>query len=139
MTFQEASDALPHGFHDAEIENLTLDYKGRTLSLLMKVLVGAPGTVDQEELAYLGVRVNELYFCSIDPPDPNYPFQPDGSAIQVSGDAGLFNSKAEVAELASKFPAGIEFYRFFVEQWNSFICIAGSNVEISCGSGPNGG
>jgi hypothetical protein len=76
MTLRDVADTLPNGFHDSKIESLSVDYKTGTLSLSMRVLIGTPGMPDQEDYGPAQLRVNLLLFCSIQPPDPNYPHAP---------------------------------------------------------------
>lgn len=129
MTFKEAEQSLPNGFHDAEIEKLSLDYRSGTLSISMRLWVGAMGTPNQEEYRCAELRVNKLVWCSIQPPDPTYPFAPNGDPLNVQGDDGLSHCE-ELTPLVRQLPAGVSFYRFFFEEWNSFICIAGSDVKL---------
>ena len=129
MTLKEVEQSLPNGFHDAEIEKLSLDYGSGTLSMSMKIWVGTMGTVDQEEYRSAEMRVNKLAWCSIQPPDPTYPFALNGNPLNVQGDDGLGHCE-ELTPLVRQLPVGVSFYRFFVEEWNSFICIAGSDVKL---------
>ena len=133
MTFGEIEKKLPNGFHDAKIEHISLDYLRGTLLMKMRLLIGTPGGGDQDEYGSAEMKVNGLYFCSIEPPDPTYPFRPNGQLLGVSGD-GSGGSSPEVRELAQSLPADASYYRFFVEQWNSFIYIAASDVQISLGT-----
>jgi hypothetical protein len=115
-----------------KIEGLSVDYKTGALSLSMRVLIGTPDMPDQEDYGPAQLRVNRLLFCSIQPPDANYPYAPDGRALNVQGDDGIEDS-LELKVLAGRLPPGVSLYRFFVEEWNSFIYIAGSEIEISPG------
>src|SRR5580700_3556879 len=129
MTFEEAEAQCPNGFHDAEIEGFAVDYRAGTLSLSMKLLSGTPGMPDHEDYCAATLRVNRLVFFAIEPPDPRYPFIPDGDSLGIDGAKGLGNS-GEMAALAARFPAEVSCYRFFVEPWNSFIYVAGSDIEL---------
>ena len=50
--------------------------------------------------------------------------------MNVSGDSPK-ESAPEVEKVSSQFPEGTKWYRFFVEEWNSFINIAARDVGIS--------
>ena len=132
MTFKEVEHTLPNGFHDAKIERISLDYSAGTLQIAMRILIGTPGQPDQDEYGPAELRVGGLYFCFIEPPDPTYPFKPNGKPLSVSGDDG---ASGEIGFL-QKLPAGVSCYRFFVDQWNSFIYIAASDVQISSSGVP---
>jgi hypothetical protein len=130
MTFEEAEKSAPNGFHDAKIDALHVDYKTGCLSLSMRLWIGTLGTPDAEEYSPAELRVNRLLFYSIEPPDPSYPFVPDGDSLDVSGADGL-GDLAVKADLIAGLPSDVSLYRFFVEQWNSFIYIAGSDIQLS--------
>ena len=130
MTFREIEQTLPNGFHDAKIVRISLDYPAGTLVMNMRVLIGTPGEPDQDEYGPAEVSVTGLYLCSIEPPDPKYPFRLTGKPLGVSGDSSG-NSSPEISNLMRKLPPSASCYRFFVEQWNSFIYVAGSDVQIS--------
>jgi hypothetical protein len=132
MTFQEAEALTPNGFHDAEIDTLHVDYRTGTLSLSMRLWTGTLGTPNQEEYSSAELRVQGLLFCAIDPPDPRYPFPPDGDSLGVDGAHGPGDLAAK-ADLIARLPPEISLYRFFVEQWNSFIYVAGGDVQLSVG------
>jgi len=130
MTFKDAEAQAPNGFHDAKIDALSLDFRLGALTLSMRILVGTPGSPDEEKYGAAELRVNRLLFCAMEPPDPRYPFVPDGDSLGVSGADGL-GDLASKADLVARLPPEASLYRFFVEQWNSFIYIAGSNIQLS--------
>lgn len=130
MNFREIEQSLPNGFHDAKIERISLDYLSGSLLMNMRILTGTPGEPNQDEYGPAEVKASGLYFCSIESPDPNYPFRPSGHPLGVSGD-NSGKSSSEISDLVSKLPPGTSCYRFFVEQWNSFIYVAASDVRIS--------
>ena len=134
MTFKEAEAFAPNGFHDAKIDALHLDYKTGALSLSMRLLCGSPGMADQEDYCRAELRVGRLLFCAIDPPDPRYPFAPDHEPLGVSGADGLGDLAAN-SDLITRLPSDASLYRFFVEQWNSFIYIAGHDIRLSLNTG----
>jgi hypothetical protein len=130
MNFREIEKTLPNGFHDAKIERILLDYVAGTLLINMRILVGTPGDQDQDEYGPAEVKVNGLYFCFLEPPSPNYPFKPNGKPLGVSGDSSG-NASPEIINLLHKLPPDASCYRFFVEQWNSFIYVGAAEVQIS--------
>ncbi len=133
MTLDELDRSLPNGFHDAEIFSVALDYKAGTAKFHLSLLVGWPEDPDPERQAYqeATLLVTGLCFCSIDPPDPTYPFLPDGKPILVSGDPAERDCLPSLPNLTTKVPDGTWFYRFFVDDWNAFIHIAGRNAEVT--------
>jgi hypothetical protein len=130
MTFKELEHSLPNGFHDAKIERISVDYTAGTLRIAMRILIGTPGEPDQDRYGPAELTVAGLYICSIEPPDPTYPFKPNGKLLGVSGD-DCENESSGVVKVLRELPKGVSCYRFFVDQWNSFIYIAASDVQIS--------
>ena len=133
MTLDELDHELPNGFHDADILSLELDYVAATAKLHLSLLVGWPEDPDPESQAYQEaiLVVTGLCFCSIDPPSPTYPFLPDGKPINVSGHPAKPDDFPSLPDLAAILPSGTWCYRWFVNDWNSFIYIAGRNAEIT--------
>jgi hypothetical protein len=107
MTFEEAEDGLPNGFHDAQIERISLDYLAGTLQIAMRILIGTPGEPNQDEYGPAELRVSGLYFCSIEPPYPTYPFKPNGEPFGVSGDAATNGPSAIINVFADASHRGL--------------------------------
>ena len=133
VTLEELDHNLPNGFHDAEIFSFELDYAAGTARFRMNLLVGWPDDPEPERQAYQEATlvVNGLCFCSIDPPSSTYPFLPDGKPICVSGDPAKSDHLSSLPDLAAKFPSETWCYRFFVDDWNAFIYIAGREAELT--------
>ena len=131
MTFGQLDQELPNGFHDAEVHSITLDYFSGTVTLDVDFWVGDLDSPNREDHRRGMLTATGLLFCSIEPPDPSYPFLPDGAPITVSGDSADSDTFPALAGLSHRFPAGSSCYRFFVNGWNSFIYIAATDVQIS--------
>jgi hypothetical protein len=130
MDLEKLDNELPNGFHDAELHDIRIDYKNGSLVLRMALDLGNPKDQKRESYRTGAVRVSGLYFCSIDPPDPNYPYVPDGTPLTVSGDPANADTFPELKELSPTLPPGVSCFRFFVHEWNSFINIAASGAEV---------
>jgi|HubBroStandDraft_6_1064221.scaffolds.fasta_scaffold188665_2 hypothetical protein len=144
MTLEELESVVPNGFHDARLVRLTLDYLDRTATLHMQLFVGTPESEDPEEYKAPIVRLTGLCFFSIDLPDPNEQFVPDGSPVSVSGysedSTGLLKPNESIVAidtLMKNCPLGASSYRFYSYDWNSFIHIActDANLEWNPASG----
>lgn len=131
MTFEELDQASPNGFHDAEIYSIAIDYGAAAVTLDMNFWIGDLEGSNREECRRGIVKVTGLIFCSIDPPDPAYPFLTDGSPVTVSGDSARSDTCPALAMLLSGFPLGVFCFRFFVNNWNAFIHIAAKDVLIA--------
>jgi len=138
LLFEKLDNELPNGFHDAQLIKLVLDYATRLAILEMRILTGTPHGADSEEYRTAKLLVTGLCFCIIESPDTVYPFVPDGSGVSISGypeDSRPAEKPNEslpmIKALLAKCPVGAWSYRFFSRDWNSFIHIAGTNVELS--------
>jgi len=133
MTFTDIDEALPNGFHDATILHFSLDAEANTLTMRMSVWVGTPE--DLERYGSIEVIAKYVPVFFIEPPDPSYPFQVDGNGLAVSGDSpeiGVSQFISEDAEkVLSKLPSDNGSYRFFLENWNSFLYLAAQDVSFS--------
>ncbi len=132
MTLDELDHNLPNGFHDAEISSLELDYVAGIAKFQLSLLVGGPDGPEAMGDTYRRaiLTITGLCFCSIGHPYPTYPFLPNGKPICVSGDPARPDHLPTLSDLAAKFPAGTWCYRFFVQDWNAFIHIAGRDAEV---------
>lgn len=133
VTLEELEDALPNGFHDAEIFSFELDYVAGVAKFHLNLLVGWPNDPEPESQAYQEATlvVEGLCFCSIDPPYATYPFLPSGKPILVTGAKAKDNAPPFVPDLVAKLPAGTWCYYFFVDDWNACINIAGRNAVVT--------
>jgi hypothetical protein len=131
MTFEELDKLLPNGFHDAQIHDLKIDYMIGSAVIRMTFDFGSPKGPKPEDYRTGELRVSGLFFLTIDPPDPSYPYVPDGCALNVSGDPAKMDTFPALETLAQTFPPGVSCYRFFVNEWNSFINIAAKDVQVS--------
>jgi hypothetical protein len=133
LTLNELDEALPNGFHDAEIFSFELDYVAAVAKFRLNLLVGWSDDPEPERQAYQEATlvVSGVCFFSIDPPSPTYPFLPDGKPICVSGDPAKPDHLASLPGLAAKLPHDTWCYRFFVHDWNAFIHIAGREAVVT--------
>lgn len=133
MTLDELVQTLPNGFHDMQVCSVELDYLAGTAKLNVQLLVGWPQDPEPERQEYQGavLTINGLCFWSMDPPDPSYPFLPDGEPIMASGYSAKLDDLPSLAKLSAKFPAGVWIYDLFVQDWNAYIRFAARDAEVS--------
>ena len=131
MTFEELDQELPNGFHDSKIRAISADFVGRSIQLKMDLLTGLPDTANPEEYRAGTLAVISPHLFFLEPPDPRYPFIPDGTALNVDGDSVRVGQSAEVDRLLPVLPENATVYRFFLEEWNSFLYLAGASVAFS--------
>ncbi|HET9802232.1 MAG TPA: hypothetical protein VFP96_03245 [Candidatus Acidoferrum sp.] len=131
MTFEELQRRLPNGFHDAAIRSISLDFTGQSIVIGMDLYAGVPGDQDPERYRPGTLRVASPYLFFMEAPDPRYRFVPNGSPINVDGDFVKAGQSAEVDRLLPVLPQNATAYRFFLEEWNSFVYLAGGDVTFS--------
>lgn len=133
MTLDELDQKLPNGFHDAHIFSIELDYATGTAKLHLSLWVGSldDPSPERDEYHEANLIVTGLCFCSIDPPSPSYPFLPDGSPVDASGDPAKPDHLPSLPDLSAKCPSGTWYYRFFISDWNAFIHIAARDAEVT--------
>ena len=131
MTFEELEQTLPNGFHDARILALSLDNLDRTLTIKLSLHVSVEGDGDRERyrIASLGAHSVCLFF--MESPDPNYHFLFDGRGIAASGASVALGQDSLIDPLLRKLPPGVTAYRFFLDDWNSFLYLAANDVSLS--------
>ena len=135
MTFEELDNALPNGFHDAKMREISLDLISPLITIKMDLLVGLPNTPDPD--AYRQGTINVVAPCLfvVDPPDPDYPFAPDGLPVNVSGWIVRSGENAKLDVLLKRLPPETTVFGFFLDDWNSYTYIAGARVEFSWDDG----
>ena len=135
MTFEEIDQKLPNGFHDGQIRSISMDFVSISLVLEMELHFGEATDPDPERYRPGTLKVISPCLFFIEPPDPRYPFVPDGSALNVDGDSVRNGQSAEVDRLLPVLPQNATIYRFFLEEWNSFLYLGGANAEFSWDDG----
>jgi hypothetical protein len=102
-----------------------------SLALEMELHAGEPHDPEPERYRRGTLRVTSPCLFFVEPPDPRYPFVPDGSPLNVDGDPVTIGQNSGLDRLLPVLPQNASIYRFFLEEWNSFIYLEGGNVEFS--------
>ena len=131
MTFEEIDQELPNGFHDGKIRSISIDFVNTSLAIGMELHVGERNDPDPERYRLGTLRVTSPCLFFIEAPDARYPFIPHGSPLNVDGDSVSIGQSPEVDRLLPVLPAKAIVYRFFLEEWNSFLYLGGARVELS--------
>jgi hypothetical protein len=135
MTFEEVERKLPNGFHDAKIRSISADFINRSITLGMDLHAGTPADPDPERYRPGTLSIASLCLFFIEPPDPRYPFVSKGSPLNVDGDSVKVGQSPQVDRLLPILPANVSVYRFFLEEWNSFLYLGGDSVLFSWDAG----
>lgn len=132
MQLEQLANSLPNGFHDAELEGVSIDYVSREATLRMQLLVGDPDAQSEAAReAYRGaeLQLSGLLYLVIEAPDSKYKYA-ERRALRI--DAGRADEKSApkppipLADL----PAGVSAYWFFVDDWNSLIHVAAMDARL---------
>ena len=135
MTFEELDQKLPNGFHDSKIRKVSVDFVGRSVVIGMDLLVGLPDTPNPDGYRAGRLKLAVPYLFFIEPPDPTYRFVPNGSPLNVDGDSVKAGQSAALDRLLPVLPQNASVYRFFLEEWNSFLYLAAGDVAFSWDDG----
>ena len=128
MTLNQLEHTLPNGLHDAELQDICVDYVQRRLTLQLQIWVGDLDGPSEKREAYQKARIeiSGLQFFAIDPPDPAYPYSDSKpSRIDISD-----MSKNLDERLLASLPAGTFFSSIWVNNWNGFAHIAAVNAHL---------
>jgi len=135
MTFEELAEKLPNGFHDSKIREIKVDFVARSVSVCMDLLVGLPHTSTPEGYRAGTLKLEPTYLFFIEPPDPAYDFIPNGSPLSASGNSVKVGGDTKIDSLLSVLPANAAVYLFFLDNWNSYLYLAGGEVVFSWDDG----
>jgi hypothetical protein len=127
-------DKYPYAsFHDALLNNLTLDYLLRTATFDMELCVGNAESKNAEEREAHAKGVLSFYnflFCIIETPDYNYNFMKKGG-LWITSDGPISSLKGDIySQLLRKVPKEAFAHYFFNIDWNSFIYIAAHRAKF---------
>lgn len=125
MKFSEIEAALPNGFCDVLLSTVNFDAVACVLHMKISVDMRnefAPLPEHREiELTASGVS---LFF--MDPPQWPYPHCAGG--IRASGDNAVEQLDSRTEALIEARPQHSDWYRFFFEDWNSFLYVVAEDV-----------
>lgn len=131
MTFEEIKQTLPHGFHDAKINAINLDYAEGVATFDLEIWVGDEEDETRENLEIYRAGkliLAGLIYCVFEAPDPKYEYF-DKKALWV--DAGSDDlGDLSVTKLPKPLPDGAFAFWFFVDDWNAYIHVAAMDAQI---------
>lgn len=130
MTLEEFDDALPNGFHDATISELTRDYENATVRLKVDILIELPEGTPRDANRYRSGEMifHGVLFCVIEAPDPE-------SAFRHPGCIWFRFSRMEPGvmpeSLLKAIPPETLCYSLFILDWWSHIHVAATDVSFA--------
>jgi hypothetical protein len=134
MTFAELDNSLSNGFHDAALKSVTVDYERRTVSMKLSLKVGNPDgpREKRDDCRDAQVEINGMILWIVDPPDPNEEFKAAGELwIADSYETGSIPQFTKhLSGVLTAVPADAFVHSFLVNDWNSYIHVAGRDCSI---------
>jgi hypothetical protein len=134
MTLAEIHDALPNGFHDAEIEEFSWNFCADVAVFTVDFWVATEET-DREERRRGTVQLRGLVFLTIDPPSPSpfgpKPYRCGPETLQIDGIPTTAEIFPKLPELKSDLPQDVGIFSFFVNNWNTYIHIATQEAKLT--------
>jgi len=132
MQLEQLENSLPNGFHDAEVEAITVDYVSRKAVMKMQLLVGNPDAATEEEREACKpaeLHLSDVLYFAIDAPNPKYKYAEKKGLWINAGRADEESAPVPPIPL-EQLPAGASAYWFFVNDWNSFIHVAAMDAQL---------
>lgn len=132
MTLQEIENSLPNGLHDAQVRRVEIDYEKRFVKFSLLLWTGDLSSEEEsvrEAYQESELTIKNFIYCVIEPPDPTYPYAGASRITIAAGSATEEPIKTEIT-LPKELPEGAFAYWFFVNEWNSFLHIAGMDASI---------
>ena len=132
MTLQEIENSLPNGLHDAQVRRVEIDYEKRIVKFSLHLWTGDLSSEEKsvrETYQEGELTIKDFIYCVIEPPDPSYQYAGASPITIGAGSATEEPIKTETA-LPNELPKGAFAYWFFVNEWNSFLHIAGMDASI---------
>jgi len=132
MTLQEISASLLNGFHDAHLDQLSVDYAASTIIMRFNLCLGL--TSDDPELRTRYAKGNMLLsgmqYCVVEKPEDNgHGLLPSHFHATLDG----FETAAQ-PELVANLPGlepGYFAHSFIVFGWNCYIHVAAQSASIT--------
>ena len=121
---------MPNGFHDADLQAVSINYATREARFSIRVWVGyeephpsAAGRKPIRRAGELVVRALEALVI----PSPKTLSETEGFVLDVSGSNGVATSDIQLPPLS----ADAFVYSFYVSNWNDFIVLAAQDAEFN--------
>jgi len=125
-TTEPITAQLPNGFHDAVLQELTVDFAKAEVRFRFEFLVGMPDAQTEEgrEAMRPGVlRLTGVTSMTIEPPDPRYQFSKDGG-VKVDGDFGAYPGDPAPPD------DGLVRLWLYVSTWNARMMFTAKGCEL---------
>lgn len=130
MRFEDVEETLPNGFHDIGIRGIDVDFEDRSIRIAMNLDVSVKGDVTAGYRRGT-LRLNQPYFFFLEPPDPGSRFIPNGNDVNASSFRVKPGEDSKVDALLARIPTNATAFGFFLDDWNSYLYLAGADVEFS--------
>jgi len=131
MTFEEVEQSLPNGFHDAALRGISADFVNLSIKLEMELHASVEGDANPERYLRGVLSVTRPYLFFLDPPDSRYGFIPRGMPVNASGFALKAGKDPKIDALLQRIPADATAFVFFLDDWNTYLYVAGATVQFS--------
>jgi hypothetical protein len=131
MTFKEIELSLPNGFHDIGVREINADFVNLSISIAMDLHASIEGDLNPECYRPGILKVICPYLFFLDSPDPRYSFIPRGVPLNASGFSVEPGKDTRIDALLQRIPPEATTFVFFLDDWNSYLYLAGASVEFS--------
>ena len=127
MTFKQAAESLPNGFHDAELRRFEMDYVRRRLEFDLDIWIGDMDDEQARELYRPAQLVfGDVAFLVIEAPDVSYPWSKPGP-IRIDAGEG---QPAQSSSSLPNAPVGTSVVWMYLEELNRFLLFAAGDASL---------
>ncbi len=130
MTLEQVEESLPNGLHDAQIQQLRIDYERAELVLRLRVLIGSP---DQPAPACDEYAIGDLTFHGLQLFATEFPNAE--SAFRYPGAVWFWYERTPPgtfpALLADRLGPELQSYSLFIREWLSHIHVAARDISFA--------
>jgi hypothetical protein len=135
MTFAELEQRLPNGFHDARILELSANFTAGVLRMVLSLQLGGPDDAEPERRSVAVLTISPILLLALDPPDP-LPMSGGGvGPLAASGEVVVSPTNATIRAALEALSRHATYCQFFLNDWNCFLHVAGSNVALEWKNG----
>lgn len=129
VSLSALASTLPHGFHDAQLQGVTIDYVAAEARLTLDIWIGDLSIEVEREMYQLAeVTLGGLVFWVIEAPDQNYEFDNPG---ELRIDLGEVSDSGPIPSInLPAVPPDAFMNWIYVDEWNCYIYVAARSASL---------
>lgn len=129
MTLEEIIATIPEGFHDAILDQLSIDYEASTITMRVNLCLGLPHEENpaRNRRGKAALLLRGMQYCVVEKPEDN------GHGLPSHFHATMkdFPTRPDMADAVPGLENGHFAHSFFIFGWNCCIHIAAQSAELT--------